>query len=46
MSSKATLSWDQQVELLVGRELQISDLAGARDFLKAQNYYRFSGYAR
>lgn len=46
MSSKVALSWDQQVELLVRRELEISDLTAVRDFLKAENYYRFSGYAR
>lgn len=46
MSSKATLSWGQQVDLLVRRELEISDPAEVQDFLKAENYYRFSGYAR
>lgn len=46
MISKATLSWDQQLELLEKRELQVSDRTAAREFLKAENYYRFSGYAR
>lgn len=46
MNSKATLSWDQQIELLQERALKISDVPAAREFVKAENYYRFSGYAR
>lgn len=46
MISKAPLSWDQQIVLLTTRELAASDWTAARAFLRAENYYRFSGYAR
>ncbi|QIX25181.1 Abi family protein [Nocardioides sp. JQ2195] len=43
---KPSLSWDQQVALLVERGLSISDEAMCAAFLAANNYYRFSGYTR
>lgn len=43
---KPSLSWDEQVALLVQRGLVIDDEAACADFLAATNYYRFSGYAR
>lgn len=46
MTSKPTLSLDQQVELLRERKLIIRDDAACKEFLAAENYYRFSGWAR
>jgi hypothetical protein len=43
---KPSLSWDEQVALLVKRGLAVDDLAACASFLAATNYYRFSGYAR
>lgn len=36
----------QQAELLVQRGLIVADLCQLEDFLRVNNYYRFSGYAR
>lgn len=46
MYVKPSLSWDEQVALLVGRGLAVRDQAACARFLAATNYYRFSGYAR
>lgn len=43
---KQSLSWDEQVALLVGRGLAVDDEAACASFLATTNYYRFSGYAR
>jgi len=43
---KPCLSWAQQVQLLRQRGLAVGDPAACEEFLAAQNYYRFSGYAR
>ncbi|GAB78916.1 Abortive infection bacteriophage resistance protein [Austwickia chelonae] len=43
---KPSLSWEQQVTLLLDRGLSVSDKDACTDFLAANNYYRFSGYAR
>jgi abortive infection bacteriophage resistance protein len=43
---KPSLSWDEQVALMVGRGLIIDDESACARFLAASNYYRFSGYAR
>jgi abortive infection bacteriophage resistance protein len=43
---KPSLSWDEQVALLMGRGLAVRDEAACARFLAATNYYRFSGYAR
>ncbi|MFE4470799.1 Abi family protein [Leifsonia sp. NPDC056824] len=43
---KPSLSWDEQVALMVGRGLIIDDDSACARFLAASNYYRFSGYAR
>lgn len=43
---KPSLSWEQQVALLVDRGLAVPDAAKCQAFLAANNYYRFSGYAR
>lgn len=43
---KPSLTWDEQVALLVSRGLVVDDEAECRAFLQATNYYRFSGYAR
>lgn len=43
---KPSLSWDEQVALLVERGLAVDDQAACASFLAATNYYRFSGYAR
>lgn len=43
---KSSLSWDEQVALMVGRGLVVADESACADFLAATNYYRFSGYAR
>lgn len=43
---KPSLSWEQQVALLVDRRLAVPDQAACVAFLAANNYYRFSGYAR
>jgi abortive infection bacteriophage resistance protein len=40
------LSWGEQVALLVKRGLAVSDESACAAFLAANNYYRFSGYAR
>lgn len=45
-SMKPSLSWDEQVGLMVGRGLAVSDEAACARFLAVTNYYRFSGYAR
>ncbi|WP_392544215.1 Abi family protein [Oryzobacter telluris] len=42
---KPSLSWEQQSALLVERGLSDADRASEL-FLQANNYYRFSGYAR
>ncbi|MGL5866900.1 MAG: Abi family protein [Dermatophilaceae bacterium] len=46
MSVKPSLTWDEQVALLQGRGLVVDDLPACAGFLAANNYYRFSGYAR
>lgn len=43
---KPSLSWDEQVALLVRRGLEIPDTAACRAFLATTSYYRFSGYMR
>jgi abortive infection bacteriophage resistance protein len=43
---KQSLSWDEQVALMVGRGLAVADQFACARFLAATNYYRFSGYAR
>lgn len=43
---KPSLTWEQQVRLLASRGLEISDEQDCAAFLAANNYYRFSGYAR
>jgi abortive infection bacteriophage resistance protein len=43
---KPSLSWDEQVGLMVGRGLAVADEFACASFLAATNYYRFSGYAR
>ena len=43
---KPSLSWDEQVALLVERGLAVDDQAACASFLAATNYYRFSGYTR
>lgn len=43
---KRSLSWDEQVALLVERGLAVEDKSACASFLAATNYYRFSGYAR
>lgn len=43
---KPSLSWDEQVSLMVSRGLAVDDRAECARFLAASNYYRFSGYAR
>jgi abortive infection bacteriophage resistance protein len=43
---KPSLSWDEQVALLIERGLAVDDQAACASFLAATNYYRFSGYAR
>lgn len=43
---KPSLSWDEQVALLVRRGLTVHDELSCGRFLAAANYYRFSGYAR
>lgn len=43
---KNFLTIGQQVDLLVARGLSIPTREDAANFLKRQNYYRFSGYAR
>jgi abortive infection bacteriophage resistance protein len=43
---KPSLSWDEQVDLMVRRGLTVSDQVSCAAFLAATNYYRFSGYAR
>lgn len=45
-SVKPSLSWDEQVALMVGRGLAVSDKTACAQFLAVTNYYRFSGYAR
>jgi len=46
MGLKPSLSWAEQVRLLRKRGLAVDDATGCEKFLAAQNYYRFSGYAR
>jgi abortive infection bacteriophage resistance protein len=43
---KPSLSWHQQVALLVSRGLVVDDESVCARFLAASNYYRFSGYGR
>ena len=43
---KSSLSWDEQVDLMMQRGLTVDDHAECIAFLAAHNYYRFSGYAR
>ena len=43
---KPSLSWDEQVALMVSRGLAVRDADECARFLAATNYYRFSGYAR
>lgn len=43
---KPSLSWGEQVALLVGRGLLVGDEDACAAFLAAHNYYRFSGYMR
>lgn len=43
---KPSLSWDEQVTLMIGRGLTVADEPACARFLAATNYYRFSGYAR
>lgn len=43
---KPSLSCEQQVVLMVQRGLVVDDTAACAEFLTANNYYRFSGYAR
>jgi abortive infection bacteriophage resistance protein len=43
---KPSLSWDEQVGLMVQRGLAVGDHPECVAFLAAHNYYRFSGYAR
>lgn len=43
---KPSLSWDEQVTLMISRGLGVPDAAECALFLAAANYYRFSGYAR
>lgn len=43
---KPSLTWDEQVRLMVSRGLAVSDQSVCARFLAAANYYRFSGYAR
>lgn len=43
---KPSLTVDQQVALMSTRNLAIADEAACARFLAANNYYRFSGYAR
>lgn len=46
MARKPSLSWKQQVQLLRDRGLGIADGEACTSYPAAQNYYRFSGYAR
>ena len=43
---KPSLSWDEQVSLLIRRSLGIEDGRECAGFLSVHNYYRFSGYMR
>ncbi|ASQ89316.1 Abi family protein [Mycobacterium intracellulare] len=43
---KPSLSWGEQVSLMVRRGLVVSDEGACAAFLAANNYYRFSGYMR
>lgn len=43
---KPSLPFDEQVSLLVQRKLAVDDEAACEAFLRANSYYRFSGYAR
>lgn len=43
---KPSLSWGEQVDLLVGRGLVVNDRDTCAAFLAVNNYYRFSGYMR
>jgi abortive infection bacteriophage resistance protein len=43
---KPAKTWDEQVQLLVARGLDVPDADACREFLVAENYYRFAGYAR
>lgn len=41
---KPFLNFDQQVALLLSRKLKIKNIDAAKNVLKAENYYRLSGY--
>ena len=43
---KPSLSWEEQVALLIQRGLVIFDTNECARFLAVHNYYRFSGYMR
>ena len=43
---KPNISWTEQVDLMVKRDLAVTDISACEKFLAATNYYRFSGYAR
>lgn len=43
---KPSLSWEDQVALMVRRGLAVADEFACAGFLADTNYYRFSGYAR
>lgn len=43
---KPSLSWEQQLALMVDRGLVVADEPACIAFLAANNYYRYSGYAR
>lgn len=43
---KPSLSWDEQVALMLSRGLVVNNVSACARFLAATNYYRFSGYAR
>lgn len=45
-SVKPSLTWGEQVALLLDRGLVMPDVEACAAFLAANNYYRFSGYAR
>ncbi|ALD13266.1 Abi family protein [Clavibacter capsici] len=43
---KPYLSWPDQIALMAGRGLLVTDESDCARFLASNNYYRFSGYAR
>src|SRR5690554_5245430 len=42
--TKPASTWDEQIELLRSRGLEIPDLEQARHYLSHINYYRLTGY--